>query len=426
MYKLPDNAQKVIDIYESFDWQQVVQMPVIQNNLQSSKINVYGKDAVSFGSCSYLGLHKDERIIEAGVKAVRENGVTYSSSRSFTYLNLVDEFDYLLSEIFGSPTIASMKTTLADLAAIPTLVLPDDVVLIDQQAHATLQSILMIPKSQGTTIDRVRHNDLNHLETKIKHYRKITKGKIWFFCDGVYSMYGDTAPVTEIISMLEKYDNLYLYIDDAHGMSWTGPNGAGFVKKYLPIIHPKVLIVTSLGKGFGVGGGALICPNEQVRGWLTKVGLSNVFCTQIPNFMLGSGIETAKIHLSNEIYTLQDNLKNNIEYFVETCRKYNVVIHNYSNTPIFYMILGSHYLAIELNMRLRRIGFYGNLGIYPAVSHKNSGLRISLTSDHTKEEIEGLIISYNTILEELLQKNHITIEEYKESISKGKVLEMVK
>jgi 7-keto-8-aminopelargonate synthetase-like enzyme len=422
-FRIPDSAQKVIDIYESFEWQQVVQMPVTQTSLDSSNIQIYGKDAISFGSCSYLGLHKDERIIEAGIKAVRENGTIYSSSRSFTYIDLVDEFDDALTQVFGAPTIASMKTTLADLSAIPTLVLPEDIVLIDQQAHATLQSIVLIPKAMGTVVDRIMHNDLNHLETKIKYYSKSCKGKIWFFCDGIYSMYGDAAPITEIISLLDKYDNLYLYIDDAHGMSWTGPNGAGYVSKYLPLGHPKVVMVTSLGKGFGIGGGALICPNEKIRGWLKKVGLTNVFCTQLPNYMLGSGIESAKIHLTNEIYTLQDTLKTNIEFFVETCRKQDVLVHNYSETPIFYMLLGSHYIAIELNMRLRKKGFYGNLGIYPAVSHKNSGIRISITSDHSKNEIENLISTYSTVLLEILEENGLTLNHFKESILNGKGIE---
>lgn len=43
-------------------------------------------------------------------------------------------------------------------------------------------------------------------------------------------MYGDAAPVKEIEKLLNKYDNFHLYIDDAHGMSWTGKNGCGYVR----------------------------------------------------------------------------------------------------------------------------------------------------------------------------------------------------
>ncbi len=417
MFRLPENAQKVMDIYNNFDWQQVVQMPVTKFDKKSSKIEIHGEDCISFGSGSYLGLHKDERIIEGGIKVVRDNGVIYASSRSFTYLDIISEYDLLLSELFGAPTIATINTVMADLNAILSLVLPEDVLLIDHQAHATLQNLILIPKALGTTIDRVKHSDLNHLETKIKHYSTKTSGKIWYICDGVYSMYGDLAPVQEIMSLLDKYDNLYLYIDDAHGMSWTGPNGGGYVKKYIPVAHPKVIMVTSLGKGYGVGGGALICPNDDISSKLKKVGMSNVFCTQLSNFIIGSGIAAAKIHLSDEIYILQDKIKSNIEYFIEICRNENILIHNFDNSPIFYFVIGSNELAIELNMRLRRKGFYGNLGIYPAVSPKTSGIRISLTSDHTKFEMNELIIKIKETLFEILDEKNLNIENYFTNLS---------
>ena len=37
----------------------------------------------------------------------------------------------------------------------------------------------------------------------------------------------DYAPFEELKSLLDKYLEFHLYIDDAHGMSWTGKNGAG-------------------------------------------------------------------------------------------------------------------------------------------------------------------------------------------------------
>ncbi len=399
MYRLPPSAQKVIDLYESFDWYNTVQLPVKNISLTSSRISVLNEDVVSFGNSSYLGLHKDERVIEAGVEEMRKNGVVYSSSRSYTYSNTHDEFEDLLSKIFGKPTLAAIQTTMADFGAMPLLMLPTDVILMDMMAHATLQNVALIPKALGATMDRVNHIDMDHLESKIKYYRsKEGVEKIWYVCDGVYSMYGDTTPILDLLTLLERYDNFYVYIDDAHGMSWAGPNGAGYVFKYIPNGHPKVVMATSLGKGFGIGGGALICPNEIVKDWVKKVGLNNVFCTQLPNQMLGSGIAVAKIHLSNEIYLLQDKIKENIDYFIEKSRMLKLNVVKLSETPVFYLALPgeeSFQFATALNKLLRSNGYYANLGSYPAVSIKNCGLRVSLTSCHTKREIEGVL---NTIV----------------------------
>ena len=66
------------------------------------------------------------------------------------------------------------------------------------------------------------------LERKIQQVRdKYTK--IWYMIDGVYSMYGDVAPLDELNELAKKYPNLHFYVDDAHGMSWAGKNGAGCV-----------------------------------------------------------------------------------------------------------------------------------------------------------------------------------------------------
>ena len=71
--------------------------------------------------------------------------------------------------------------------------------------------------------------------------------QIWFLVDGVCSMFGDLAPIAELRELLERHDNLHLYVDDAHGMSWTGVNGRGYALSSAPL-HPKMVLTTSLNK----------------------------------------------------------------------------------------------------------------------------------------------------------------------------------
>ena len=49
--------------------------------------------------------------------------------------------------------------------------------------------------------------------------------RIWYLTDGIYSMFGHTAPLKQLGVLVDRYEELNLYIDDAHGMSWTGKNG---------------------------------------------------------------------------------------------------------------------------------------------------------------------------------------------------------
>jgi 7-keto-8-aminopelargonate synthetase-like enzyme len=310
---------------------------------------------------------------------------------------------------------------MAHFSAMQLLMLPTDVAIVDMQAHATLQSMIQLPKSHGMKVDLLLHSNLEQLERKIKTYQLEGKEKIWYVADGIYSMYGDGAPVKDLIYLLEKYENFYIYFDDAHGMSWTGPNGAGYVWKYLPLGHPKVVMATSLGKGFGIGGGALICPNKEIKQWMTRAGGSVVFCTQLPTQMLGSGIASAKIHLSDEIYQRQDIIKENIRFFIDESRKYKLPIVDYSETPVFFISIGSHELAVELNQDLREKGFYTNLGSFPAVPFKNAGLRISISSEHNKTDIRQMLYELNNCLGALLEKRNMTLDDILHSVERVKM-----
>lgn len=60
--------------------------------------------------------------------------------------------------------------------------------------HRSVQNVVMIAKANGTHVEIVRHNRMDLLEDKILELSKIYQ-KIWYMADGVYSMFGDVAPV---------------------------------------------------------------------------------------------------------------------------------------------------------------------------------------------------------------------------------------
>lgn len=424
MYTYPDFAEKVRAVYAANKWKNAAQAPVKKVSRLKSEIEIDGQNVISFGSSSYLGLHKDQRLIDAGIEAMQEFGILYSSSRSYTFLDMHNELEDLMEKMFGLPVLATIQTTMAHFSAMQLLMLPDHAGIIDMQAHATLQSMIQLPKAQGMTVETIRHNDLDMLESKIKRLYN-TKEKIWYVADGIYSMYGDGAPVNDLMALVAKYEKLHIYFDDAHGMSWAGPNGAGYIWKYLPVGHERVVVATSLGKGFGLGGGALICPNQQVKEMMLRAGGSVVFCTQLPVQMLGSGIAAAKIHLTNEIYTLQDRVKSNIEYFIEMAQKYQIPVVDFSATPIFFIACGEQQFGITLCERLITKGYYMNIGIFPAVGPKNTGLRISLNAQHTHEEIEGLVKNISAELNTLMEEYGISLPDLEKTFTRQNIRQAV-
>ncbi len=405
MYTLTEESKKILSFFQSYDYLTGSHLPVtlVENSL--TKIIVNNTEVVSFGNCNYLSLQQNDSIKNAAKEAIDNYGMFYGSSRSFMYLKQMDEYEALLKQMFGCPVLLAQQTTMAHFSALPVLVHGSHVAIMDLQAHASLQYMIQIPKANGVAVDHISHNSMTQLEEKIKQYSKKGAEKVWYLADGIYSMHGDGAPMKDLLVLLDKYDNFFLYIDDAHGMSWAGPNGCGYVWKYMPLGHPKIVLATSLGKGYGVGGGIIVCPTEEVKNMIKLTGGGMIFCGPLTPPVMGAGMASARLHLSSEIYLLQDKLKQNIEYFIKCAREHNLPMVDDADTPIFLVLGGDNDAVILCNQMLLQRGYYANNAVYPAMPMNGGGIRISITCSHSRQEILGLVKTCNEILQYLEHKN---------------------
>ena len=152
---------------------------------------------------------------------------------------------------------------------------------------------------KGTTVDLVRHNNMERLEAMIQRLSK-DHDRIWYMADGVYSMFADLAPFAELRELLDKYPQLMLYVDDSHGVGWAGKHGRGPALDVLAG-HPRVIAACSLNKSFGAAGGAIVFPDAEMRRRVKTGGGPMMFSGPIQPPLLGAAIESAKIHLSDEL-----------------------------------------------------------------------------------------------------------------------------
>src|ERR1051325_7665120 len=128
--------------------------------------------------------------------------------------------------MYNQPVVIAPSTTLGHISNIPVLVGDNDAVILDSQVHESVQTVVQLLKTRNITVELVRHNRMDNLEDRIKVLSE-THRKVWYMADGVYSMYGDFPPVKELVELMSRYEQFYLYVDDSHGMSWAGKNGTG-------------------------------------------------------------------------------------------------------------------------------------------------------------------------------------------------------
>lgn len=385
---------------------------ISQIRIQDGKVNgrtitVDEREKIYFGNCSYLGLEQDSRVKQAAKQAIDNYNMVFSCSRTYAEIPLLYEAEELLSKIFfDKPCIIAPTTSLGHIANISTLVSPNDAIIIDHQAHTSIHNAVKIVKAMGTHVEIVRHGRIDLVEERINnlkdHYQRI-----WYMIDGVYSMYGDIAPVDQLCDLMDRYEQLWCYVDDAHGMSWAGVNGMGIALQRMQRFHDKLIFIASLAKGFGVCGAALVYPNSEIREIVRNCGSTIMFSGPPQPSVLGGIKESCKIHLSSEIYEKQEKLLDMIRYYIMTAKGLGLPLVSDSKTPIFFIGVGTPDTGYEITKKMIDSGYLLNLSVFPAVPYKNAGLRSIVTVNHTIQDIYDMLSSLANHLEDMEKRRQI-------------------
>lgn len=379
-------------------------------------ITIEGETLINFSSCDYLGLGMDNRLKDAAIDAIKRYGLQHLSSRAYTSCTLYTELEFLFEQMFGVPVILTTSISLGHHGVLPILIQDGDVVIMDQQVHASVQDAVKKLQLNGVTLTIIRHNSIAELKKKIEDLLPKHKN-IWYAIDGVYSMYGDLPPIQELMELLDQYKQFYIYADDAHGMSVFGKHGVGYVLSQAKL-HPRIVLATGMGKAFGMIGGIFIIPNKD---WYRKVRNCAgplIFSGPIPNPILGAGIASAKIHLSEEIHIRQKFLIEKIQYCHKLLKLHNLPNISDPSTSIFFIALGLLRVGNNLVKRIKEEGFYVNLAVFPAVPEACTGLRFTINLHHSLEDIEKLVEALAFHFPKALQEEGRTVYDIQRAFKK--------
>src|SRR5688572_23501395 len=325
---------------ESLKAQGLVHGVIEDAELDGRLVAVQGRRLVNFGSCSYLGLETDRRIKRAACEAMSRYGVVFSSSRAYLSVPLYAHFEALLVQMLGGYVLAAPTTSLAHLGALPVLVEDRDAVLIDAMAHNSMQVVLPALRQRGVTCESLPHNRLERLERRARMLGQ-THRRVFYLCDGVYSMHGDLAPLAELVELLDRVPSLVAYVDDAHGVGWAGRNGAGVALGQGGPLHERMVVALGLSKSFATGGAALVLPRAELARRILACGSTFIFSGPLQPAQLGAGIASAQIHLSPEIEVFQRRLRERIDAFDRVAHELGVPLRVRSPSPIRFVEIGN-------------------------------------------------------------------------------------
>ena len=373
-------------------------------------LTINGQKLHHFGTTSYLALEQDQRLKDAAIAAIQQYGTQFPMSKTYVSFGMCKELEACLRNMFNRPVATAKNSTLAHSGLLPCLLRDEDALILDQQVHASVQSASQLLKPRGITVQLIKHSNMEMLENMILRLRD-THDKIWYAADGIYSMFGDTAPLAELMTLVEKYPQFHLYLDDVHGMSWSGKHGTGYVMSQLGELPERVVLVTTLGKSFGASGAVAVFGTEALYESYRIFGGPQTFSVQADPASVAAALASAKIHLSDEIYMIQEDLIEKVNYCRQLLHETTLPLIKKDTCPVHFIGTGVPAIAYNLARRLLNDGFYVNVATFPVVPARNTGIRFSISRHNQKEEIKGLIEAMERHYPEVLAEEGYTMNQ---------------
>lgn len=334
---------------------------------------------LNFSSNDYLGFARNDKIIAAGIAALRSYGAGAASSRLVSgTLPCHTELEQHLAAFKGYPAALVFGSGyLTNLGIIPALVGRDDVIIADRLAHASLIDGAILSRAD---LKRFQHNDPDHL-AKLLASEKTAKHRL-VVTESVFSMDGDIAPLKEISSVCAKY-NALLLVDEAHATGVFGPNGSGLVREF-QLENQVDISMGTLSKALGAYGGFIAC-SESMAKWFVNRARSFIYSTALPPAIARAGEEALSILESKQ--TLGQELLKRADIFRRRLQGAGFNTGN-SASQIIPLIAGKNIKSLRLAERLADKRILAVAIRPPTVPEGTARIRLSVTLDHSLADLE--------------------------------------
>jgi 8-amino-7-oxononanoate synthase len=351
------------------------------DDTEGTEVTIGDKKLVMIGSNNYLGLTTHPKVREAAIEATRRFGTSCTGSRFLNgTLAWHLELEKRLAEYVEKEAALVFSTGYqTNVGTISSLIGRGEYVVTDKDDHA---SIVDGCRLSFGTMKRFRHSDMADLE-RVLGSLPLDTGKL-VVVDGVFSMGGDIAPLSDIIPLCKRH-NARLMVDDAHSIGILG-GGKGTA------IHQGVnddvdLVMGTFSKSFASLGG-FIAGSESVIHYIQHHARSLIFSASMPPGNVAAVAAALDVMLEEPE---RIERVNKIGDFMR--REYRALGFNTgpSQTPIIPIIIGDDNATFLVWKILFEEGIYTNPVIPPAVPPALSLLRTSYMATHTDEQMEFVL-----------------------------------
>jgi len=347
-----------------------------------TEAEVEGRRCILLGSNNYLGLTFDPNALDAARAAVRDNGTGTTGSRvaNGSYAGH-QALERQLAEFYGLDRAILFTTGYqANVGFISAIAGKGDTVLIDADCHASIYDGC---KLGDATVMRFKHNDAADLARRLR--RLDDAGRALVIVEGVYSMLGDCAPLTEIAEVTTRH-GAYLLVDEAHSLGVVGETGRGLAQA--EGVEDKVdFTIGTFSKSVGTIGGFCVSNHPELD-MIRFAARAYLFTASLPPAVVASASETLKRIAAEP--ELRERVWANTHTVYDGLADMGFQVGP-EKTPVIGVRMPGVEAGIAVWRTLLESGVYVNLALPPATPRGVCLLRCSVCAAHTDAQLEHVL-----------------------------------
>jgi 8-amino-7-oxononanoate synthase len=361
---------------------------MIDQVIGPTEVLIGGRRTLMCGSNNYLGLSFHPDVLAAARTALERDGAGTTGSRAANgtfaaHRRLEDTF----ADLYGKRRALIFTTGYqANLGVISGLCGADDVVVLDMESHA---SIYDGARLSGAQVFAFRHNSPADLARKLARLPDSRRALV--VVEGLYSISGDLAPLSEIAAVCREA-RAYLMVDEAHSFGVYGDRGLGCAEAQ-GVLDAVDFIVGTFSKTLAGVGGYCVSDHDALK-LLHFVAKPYVFTAS------GSPANIASVQAALDVLrgntSFRTRLWENVRQVRAGLQRLGFTI-GATESPIVAIEIGTADRAVAVWQALLAAGLYVNIVLPPACRPDACLVRTSYSAAHTPEQIERALAIFAAV-----------------------------
>ena len=362
---------------------------VMEEILSPTEAMIAGRPTLLVGTNNYLGLTFEPEILDAACDAMRAQGSGTTGSRMANgSFHSHAALEAAFAGFYDMPAAMLFSTGYqTNLGLLMGLVGPGDKVVLDAHSHACIYDGCRI---SGADFFAFRHNDPDDLRKRLRRLGPDAEGAL-VIAEGLYSMWGDTAPLAEICAVADEY-GAWLMVDEAHSFGLYGETGRGLCEA-AGILDRVDFITGTFSKSLASLGGFAVSRHPEMR--LLRYG-SRPYIFSASSSPANIAAAQAALRAVRERPELRARLWANAHRLHDGLRGLGYRLAS-GPSPVIAVQVPSHEEAARMWNALLEAGVYVNLVVPPAAPDGASLLRCSLSAGHSPDQIDRIVAAFDAV-----------------------------